>query len=55
MTVSTQLVNALQLMTATERDTLGSLLQRWVHDANIDLATPPMLGEDEAEARSASA
>jgi DNA-binding MarR family transcriptional regulator len=55
VTVSTQLVDALQLMTAAERDTLGSLLERWVRDAHIDLATPPMLGEDEAEARSASA
>jgi MarR family transcriptional regulator, lower aerobic nicotinate degradation pathway regulator len=54
-TVSNQLVGALHLMSSTERDTLGHLLERWVRDANIDLATPPMLGEEEPEVRSASA
>ena len=54
-TVANQLVGALHLMTTTERETLGDLLERWVKDANIDLASPPILGEDESEVRSASA
>jgi MarR family transcriptional regulator, lower aerobic nicotinate degradation pathway regulator len=54
-TVANQLVGALQGMTTTDRDTLGGLLERWVREANIDLASPPMLGEEESEVRSASA
>jgi hypothetical protein len=53
--VSNQLVGALGTMTSTERDMLGHLLERWVRNANIDLASPPMLGEDDSEVRSASA
>ena len=55
VTVSNQLVGALHVMKPTERDMLGHLLERWVRDANIDLAAPPMLGEEESEVRSASA
>jgi DNA-binding MarR family transcriptional regulator len=54
-TVANQLVGALNVMSSTERDMLGRLLERWVKDANIDLASPPMLGEDDSEVRSASA
>ena len=54
-TVSTQLVGALQLFGPADRDALGHLLERWIRAANIDLATPPMLGEDESQVRPASA
>jgi DNA-binding MarR family transcriptional regulator len=53
-TVQTQLVTALQQMDRSEQSTLASLLERWLAQANIDLATPPMLGEEDAEAKSAS-
>lgn len=55
VTVSNQLVGALHTMNPTERDMLGHLLERWIRNANIDLASPPMLGEDDSEVRSASA
>jgi MarR family transcriptional regulator, lower aerobic nicotinate degradation pathway regulator len=54
-TVSTQLVGALQVLGPADRDMLGHLLERWIRAAHIDLATPPMLGEDESEVRPASA
>jgi DNA-binding MarR family transcriptional regulator len=53
-TVSSQLVAALSRMSRSDRDQLGSLLDRWVREATIDLASPPMIGEDEAEIRTAS-
>lgn len=55
VTVSNQLVGALNQMDSADRDLLGQLLERWVRDANIDLASPPLFGEEESEVRSASA
>lgn len=47
-TVSMELMSALQRMARDDRETLADLLERWLKDANIDFATPPMVGEEEA-------
>jgi DNA-binding MarR family transcriptional regulator len=54
-TIQTQLVNALRRMVASDQTALADLLGRWLREAKIDIAIPPMLGEDEAEVQSASA
>lgn len=55
MTIQTQLMQALNRMSGDEQATLADLLERWLREAKIDLATPPMLGEDDGEVRTASA
>jgi hypothetical protein len=35
-------------MNADDQQTLADLLERWLRDAKIDNAAPPMLGEDES-------
>lgn len=47
-TVSMELTDALQRMPQEDREALAELLERWLREANIDLATPPMIGEEEA-------
>jgi hypothetical protein len=42
-------------MVASDQTALADLLGRWLREAKIDIAIPPMLGEDEAEVQSASA
>jgi hypothetical protein len=42
-------------MDASEQITLADLLERWLREAKIDIAAPPMLGEDEPEVQTASA
>jgi DNA-binding MarR family transcriptional regulator len=54
-TIQTQLMNALRRMNASDQTAMAELLERWLREAKIDIATPPMLGEDEAEVHSASA
>ena len=54
-TIQTQLVNALRQMGRDDQTTLADLLEHWLREAKIDIAAPPMLGEDEAEVQSASA
>ena len=54
-TIQMQLMGALHQMNGNDQVMLADLLERWLHDAKIDIATPPMLGEDEAEVHSASA
>jgi MarR family transcriptional regulator, lower aerobic nicotinate degradation pathway regulator len=51
-TIQTQLVTSLRSMSRDDQTTLADLLERWVRDAKIDLATPPMLGEEDVETRS---
>jgi len=51
VTVSMQLVDSLTRMSHDDRDTLADLLERWLRNANIDFATPPMMGEDEDAVR----
>ncbi len=55
MTIQTQLMQALDRMSTDDQSTLADLLERWLREAKIDLATPPMLGEDDGEVRTASA
>lgn len=47
-TVSMELMAALQRMARDDRETLADLLERWLKDANVDFAIPPMVGEEEA-------
>jgi DNA-binding MarR family transcriptional regulator len=51
ITIQTQLVNALRTLPVSEQSVLADLLERWLRGANIDIATPPMIGEDDAESR----
>jgi DNA-binding MarR family transcriptional regulator len=53
-TIQTQMVNALASMDRNDQTTLANLLERWLRAAKIDIASPPMLGEDESEARPGS-
>lgn len=47
VTIQTQMMNALQRMRPDDRSLLADLLERWLKEAKIDFATPPMLGEVE--------
>ena len=51
-TIQTQLMTALRRLSRDEQNTLASLLERWLREAKIDFASPPMLGEDEVAAAS---
>ena len=46
-TIQLQLMTSLRGMSPSEQTTLADLLERWLRDAKIDFATPPMLGEDD--------
>ena len=46
-TIQAQLMTALREMTDGDRTTLANLLESWLRRANIDIASPPMLGEEE--------
>jgi DNA-binding MarR family transcriptional regulator len=50
-TIQTQLMRTLSEMDRSDQVTLANLLERWLRAAKIDIASPPMLGEDDAEAR----
>ncbi len=54
ITIQSQLMSALGRLERQEQSTLARLLEDWLREASIDLATPPMLGEDETETRPAS-
>jgi DNA-binding MarR family transcriptional regulator len=54
VTIQMQLVSALRQMNIGDQNTLAELLDRWLHDAKIDIATPPMLGEEDVEVRQRS-
>jgi hypothetical protein len=43
-------MTALRRLGRDEQNTLASLLERWLREAKIDFASPPMLGEDEVAA-----
>lgn len=45
ITIQTQMMNALQRLRPDDRDVLADLLERWLKEAKIDFAAPPMLGE----------
>lgn len=50
VTIQTQMMNALRRMPAADQAQLADLLERWLHDTGIDIAAPPMLGEDDGSA-----
>lgn len=54
-TIQAQMVTALRALSESDQTTLADLLERWVREAKIDFVSPPMLGEEEAEARSVGA
>ena len=49
-TVSMQLMEALHRMPRQDRESLSELLERWLRDAKIDFAAPPMMGEEDESA-----
>lgn len=51
-TVQTELVNALRSMSEHSQTTLADLLEQWLRAAKVDIATPPMLGEEEGHGAS---
>lgn len=55
VTIQTQLMDALRRMPSSNQTALADLLEQWLRQAKIDIAAPPMLGEDEAEVSAASA
>ena len=55
VTVQQQMIAGLAGMSASERTMLADLLETWLHTSKIDLATPPMLGEEEGELKIAGA
>jgi DNA-binding MarR family transcriptional regulator len=50
VTVQTELVNALRGMSDHNQALLAELLEQWLRAAKVDIATPPMLGEEEGQA-----
>jgi DNA-binding MarR family transcriptional regulator len=50
-TVQVELIAGLQRLDTEQRRTLADLLELWTKAAGVDLATPPMMGEDEPEDR----
>jgi DNA-binding MarR family transcriptional regulator len=54
-TIQTQLMEALRRLSSSDQTMLADLMERWLHEAKIDIATPPMLGEDESEVQATSA
>jgi MarR family transcriptional regulator, lower aerobic nicotinate degradation pathway regulator len=55
VTIQSQLVTGLQRMSVEDRGHLANLLEKWLLSAHIDLASPPMLGEEESPPSSATA
>ncbi|MEO7084645.1 MAG: MarR family transcriptional regulator [Gemmatimonadaceae bacterium] len=47
VTIQSQLMSAMRTMTADDQKLLADLLERWLHAAKIDFASPPMLGEED--------
>jgi DNA-binding MarR family transcriptional regulator len=47
ITIQTQLMTSLRGMSIGDQTALADLLERWLRAAKIDIAAPPMLGEDE--------
>ena len=53
-TVQSDLIHGMSRMTTQQRGTLSELLETWVLASGIDLAAPPMMFEDEPNARAGS-
>lgn len=53
-TVQAQLIDGLMHMTDEQRRKLADLMEEWLLHARIDLAAPPMLGEEEHYVTAAS-
>lgn len=49
ITIQTQMMNAMQRLRPDDRGLLADLLERWLREAKIDFAAPPMLGEVEED------
>lgn len=49
VTIQTQMMNAMQRLRPDDRGLLADLLERWLREAKIDFAAPPMLGEVEED------
>jgi len=51
-TIQLQLLTSLRGMSSSDQTMLADLLERWLRDAKIDIASPPMLGEDDSNGES---
>ena len=47
VTIQAQLMTAMRTLDESDQMALADLLERWLHAANIDIASPPMLGEED--------
>jgi DNA-binding MarR family transcriptional regulator len=47
-TIQLQLLSSLRGMSPSDQTMLADLLERWLRDAKIDIASPPMLGEEDS-------
>lgn len=54
-TIQSQLIRGLAQLSGDEQASLADLLERWLQNANIDFASPPMLGEDESDVKAGGA
>ena len=46
-TIQLQLMTSLRQMSVSDQTMLADLLERWLREARIDIASPPMLGEED--------
>jgi len=46
-TIQTQLMTAMSRLPPAEQVRLADLLEQWLREAHIDIAAPPMIGEEE--------
>jgi DNA-binding MarR family transcriptional regulator len=54
ITIQTQLVAAARRMPVEDQRSMADLLERWLREAKVDFATPPMIGEvEDGEVRTA--
>jgi DNA-binding MarR family transcriptional regulator len=53
MTIQRQLITGLAQMTPERQGQLADLLETWLRTAGVDLAAPPMLGEEDGDGQSA--
>ncbi len=54
-TVQVQLIEGMAQMTDDHRRRLADLLEEWLRRSGVDLAAPPMIGEEDTDDRTATA
>jgi DNA-binding MarR family transcriptional regulator len=54
ITIQSQLIMGLGTLPTERQTQLADLLEQWLRVSGVDLASPPMIGEEEGDGRSAS-